>query len=181
MPRFLPGESHLHRRTGGCHFEGVRQEVVEDLAESFLNAASAAGVAFYLQAHRALIRERCPHRNPLTHLGVDVNGDDREVPRVEAAEGEKAVDDAREPQCLVARSPQVLGIRMGGVEGVEPQTQRCQRGAELVRSIGDQSALGPHQHLQSPGHRVEALGHRTKLGRPGVLIDRGGEVPFSDR
>ena len=65
------------------------------------------------------------------------------------------------------------------VEVLEAQLQPGERGAQLVRGIGDERALGGEQRVEAVGHRGDRVGQRPQLGRAARRSGRNGEVAVS--
>ena len=72
--------------------------------------------------------------------------------------------------------PVVSGSGRVRGEQVQPQPQRGQRGAQLVRHVRDDGPVPVHQGLQPPGHGVERRGQPAQLRGTGVDHGPDGQV-----
>ncbi len=83
--------------------------------------------------------------------------------RVLARQREQVAEQAREARrvALDVRQHVRIGAVLGDVGGIA--AQRRERGAQLVRGVGDEAALGLARALERREHRVERLGERADL------------------
>ena len=74
-----------------------------------------------------------------------------------------------------------VGVLGAQARRLQAQAQPGQRGAQLVRGVGDEVALGVERAHEPVGHVVEGVGHLDLLGRAGRRGARaqvaGGDLP----
>ena len=129
----------------------------------------------------AVVGHRVPRHDSLPgHLGHVHHGGHR-YHVLRACHREQAVHQPGQPGQLFERAGQLVpgGLRVRiGVRGeqVEPQPERGQRGAQLVRHVRDHGPVPVHQGLKPPGHGVERRGQAAQLRRTGVDHGPDGQV-----
>ena len=143
---------------------------------------SAARRLGHGQHDAAVVGDRMPGHDPLPgHLG-DVHRCRHRHHVLRAGHRQQAVDQPGQPGQLVQRAGQLMaGVRVGvGGEQVQPQPQRSQRGAQLVRHVGDDRPVPVHQRLEPPGHRVERGAQAAQLRRARADLGPDREVAVGE-
>ena len=93
----------------------------------------------------------------------------------------QVADHAGQPQHLIAQRRQLVRGGLGDPveQGLVPGLQDRDRGAQLVRDVGDQVAAQLVLPVQGVGHLVERGGQLAQLGRAGDRADPGGAFAAS--
>ena len=135
--------------------------------------AGAAPLDLGREPHVALVGERPPRLGALAHARAVSTALGGRRAGVGAREREQALDEVGEPLDL--------GQRAFGVAVLEPQAQRRQRRAQLVRGVGDELVLRAHEQPELRDRLVEDARERPHLGRAVALGRARVEVAGADR
>ena len=81
------------------------------------------------------------------------------------------IPDRRSTSTRAASTSRLILRRAAVAQVLEPQAQRGERRAQLVRGVGGEVALRGDQALEPAGHGVEGAGEVLDLARPGRLAD----------
>jgi hypothetical protein len=174
-------DRHAHRRAGRPELDGVVEHDVE-------RAGDRDRIGDRLDARLALAPERDVLRVRGARPRVDPPLDERhEVDplgqrsrRVGLRELQEPLEDAGEMAALARRGVDVRVAPGTQRERVEPQQERVQRIAQLVRGVGDQAALALDESLDVRGHLVEGPGEPAQLRRAGAVERAGRHPPGGD-
>ena len=105
-------------------------------------------------------------------------------PRVEPADLQQVGEQLLEPVELVVQQlgrPRHRGVEAGArvVDEVGGHPDRRQRGAQLVRHVGDEALLDARESLELADLGLQAVGHLVeRLGQPGQVVLAAGPHPF---
>ena len=153
-------------RWGGV--EGVGDEVVEDLLECPRHRPGRQpGRRCARELYLVIARDRCPRLGSLCDDRRDVDVGHLVRRSVEAGEDQEGLDEATEASGLVHRrlEPGTVFRRDAGAERLEAKPERGERGAQLMRRVGDEVPLRFDELPKPLRHEVERRCEVAQLGR----------------
>ena len=164
----------------------VGDQVVQDLLQVALADPGQHRCARPARCPPPAPRARCPGRRPPGATPRPAPWPPRPRPprRAPAPRSPPAPPPAGRPPAGTAwparparRPARGRGGRVGvRGEQVQPQPQRGQRGAQLMRHVRDHGPVAVHQGLQPPGHGVERRPQPAQLRRSRIRPRPGGQV-----
>ncbi len=164
----LGGDRHVDLLTLRGELEGVVDDGVERAGQGDgVGPAGEGGPARLDEPYALLLGVRAPRGDPLRRQRPDVGEGDLGGGVLGQRQVQQVVQDLRQALALGAHGGDFF-VPLGQFEGeqLDPQEQRRERVAQLVRGVGDERPLLLQHLFDVVGHLVERAGQALEFRRP---------------